>query len=76
MCSSDLRRPSASSAQADLVAWGPYPTVREQLDTVLHRKIFIDWEALGRLSAPLSDDRPLNEYFLVRRLARRNVRAR
>ena len=71
-----LARRMPASAQADLVAWGPYPTVREQLDTVLHREIFIDWEALGRLSAPLSDDRPLNEYFLVRRLARRNVRAR
>ncbi|PYQ40066.1 MAG: hypothetical protein DMF77_19535 [Acidobacteria bacterium] len=55
------------AARQDLVEWGPHPTPTEQLDAVLRAEKFPDWAALGRVARPLTDDRPLNEYFLVRR---------
>jgi predicted membrane-bound spermidine synthase len=60
-------------AAADLVAWGPHPTPAEQLGAVLAREIAVDWPALERLASALTDDRPLNEYFLLRRLRRTRV---
>jgi len=59
------------SARADLVAWGPYRTAEEQLEAVVRGEQRIDWAALARRAAPLVDDRPVNEYFLLRRMARR-----
>jgi spermidine synthase len=55
------------AAREDLVEWGPHATPTEQLDAVLGAEKFPDWGALGRMATPLIDDRPLNEYFLVRR---------
>jgi predicted membrane-bound spermidine synthase len=55
------------AARDDLVEWGPYPTPTEQFDAVLGAENFPNWEALSRRAGPLTDDRPLNEYFLVRR---------
>jgi spermidine synthase len=60
------RMPEA--ARRDLVEWGPHPTVEEQLDAVLKAEKSIDWAALAGRAAPLADDRPLNEYFLLRRV--------
>lgn len=60
------RMPAA--AQEDLVAWGPHRTPREQLEAVLGREIVPEWPVIARRSAPLTDDRPVNEYYLVRRL--------
>jgi predicted membrane-bound spermidine synthase len=57
-------------AVADLVAWGPHPSAEGQLGAVLEREIVVDWVNLARRGAPLTDDRPLNEYFLLRRLRR------
>lgn len=56
-----------AEAQADLVAWGPYRTPREQLEAVVRSEIPLDWGILQRSAAPLTDDRPLNEYYLIRR---------
>jgi hypothetical protein len=55
------------AARRDLVEWGPHPTAVEQLDAVLKAEQTIDWPALAGRAAPLTDDRPVNEYFLVRR---------
>jgi predicted membrane-bound spermidine synthase len=57
-------------AAVDLVAWGPHSSAAGQLGAVLAREIEMDWASLARLAAPLADDRPLNEYFLLRRLRR------
>ena len=56
------------AARRDLVEWGPHPTAVEQLDAVVREEKVIDWTALAAKAPPLTDDRPLNEYFLVRRL--------
>ena len=58
------------AAREDLVEWGPHATPTEQLDAVLGAEKFPDWAALGRMASSLTDDRPLNEYFLVRRWRR------
>jgi predicted membrane-bound spermidine synthase len=55
------------AAKRDLVEWGPHPTAVEQLDAVVREEKFIDWTALASKASPLTDDRPLNEYFLIRR---------
>jgi predicted membrane-bound spermidine synthase len=55
------------AAREDLVEWGPYRTPAEQFDAVLRAENFPNWAALSRLASPLTDDRPVNEYFLVRR---------
>jgi hypothetical protein len=55
------------AARTDLLEWGPAATVEEQLDLVLRREISV--QNLLRLDpqAPvLSDDRPVNEYYLLR----------
>ena len=58
------------AAREDLVEWGPHRTPAEQFDAVLGAETFPDWTALGRMTGSLTDDRPLNEYFLVRRWRR------
>ena len=57
------------AAAADFMEWGPRSTLREQFDVVLSRELSMD-ELLKRAPrAPaLEDDRPINEYFLLRRL--------
>jgi spermidine synthase len=55
------------AALKDLVEWGPHRTPAEQFDAVLAQENFPSWDVLSRMSGPLTDDRPLNEYFLVRR---------
>jgi len=62
------RMPAA--ARADLVEWGPYPTPEAQLDHVLRQEMVVDWPALERGAAPLTDDRPVNEYYFLRRWRR------
>lgn len=54
-------------AAADLVEWGPHPTPAEQFRAVLEQEQSI--EALLRAGGPapaIVDDRPVNEYFLLR----------
>jgi hypothetical protein len=56
------------AAAADLVEWGPQPTPEEQFQAVLAQERLLDRVALRRSALPLTDDRPFNEYFFVRRL--------
>jgi hypothetical protein len=57
-----------AAAQEDLVEWGPHRTPFEQLDAVLRNERVVDWPALRRIAGPLTDNRPVNEYYLLRRL--------
>jgi spermidine synthase len=55
-------------AAADLVEWGPAATPREQFALVLAQERTIDTlTGLDPAAPALSDDRPVNEYFLLRR---------
>lgn len=54
----------------DLLEWGPYPTAAQELSATLTREVSIDFLIRVDSRVPaLSDDRPINEYFLVRRLS-------
>lgn len=58
-----------ANAAADLTEWGPYDTAEEQFAAVLKREIPIDSLIDFDKSAPaLEDDRPVNEYGLIRNL--------
>jgi len=60
------------AAARDLLEWGPEATVVSQLDTVLGRELPIEELIQGDPAAPLlTDDRPVNEYFLLRQISRR-----
>ena len=60
------------AAARDLLEWGPEASVAIQLDTVLSRELPIEELIQGDPAAPLlTDDRPVNEYFLLRRISRR-----
>lgn len=63
----DLARRVPPSAAADLVEWGPFPTAEQQFTAVLKNEIPIDWlVGLNRTVPALQDDRPINEYGLLR----------
>jgi hypothetical protein len=54
-------------AAADLVEWGPFPSAEEQFAAVLRNEISIDGLIAQDPEAPaLEDDRPVNEYSLLR----------
>ena len=56
-----------ASAAADLVEWGPFPTAEQQFDSVLKRELPIDWViAVDPTASTMQDDRPVNEYYLLR----------
>jgi hypothetical protein len=56
------------AATQDLMEWGPQPGVRRQLGAVLRRELSLDdLVAAAPGVRGLRDDRPLNEYFLLRR---------
>lgn len=64
------------AARADLLEWGPAATAADQFRGVLDREIAIDPASLAAV-APLRDDRPVNEYYLLRStLSRRPPRTR
>jgi spermidine synthase len=55
------------SAAADLVEWGPFPTAEQQFAAVLKQEKPIDWLIAADKDAPaMQDDRPINEYDLLR----------
>jgi len=63
----DLAKRLPPTAAADLVEWGPFPTPEQQFNVVLKREMPIDWLIAGDKDAPaLQDDRPVNEYSLLR----------
>jgi spermidine synthase len=64
----DLAKRMPASAAADLVEWGPFSTAEQQFATVLKREVPIDrLIAMDRNAPAMQDDRPVNEYYLLRR---------
>jgi spermidine synthase len=64
-----------ASAAADLMEWGPGATPEQQFKLVLDREVSVASIVAEDPEAPaLSDDRPVNEYFLVRRFRQRSFR--
>jgi spermidine synthase len=65
----DLAREMPEAAARDLVAWGPHETAQAQFEPVLAEE-----QPLAKLIAlapgvpTLTDDRPVNEYYFLRRL--------
>jgi spermidine synthase len=67
----DLASRMPTAAVKDLVEWGPYHTAEEQLTATLKHEYQLDWLIAPAPNAPaMVDDRPVNEYGLIR-----NVRA-
>jgi spermidine synthase len=63
----DLANRMPPAAAADLVEWGPYATPEQQFAAVLHNELPIDWIiSLDKNAPALEDDRPINEYYLLR----------
>jgi spermidine synthase len=63
------RMPTA--AVKDLIEWGPYHNAEDQFANTLGRELQLDWLiAPSPNTPPMTDDRPINEYGLIR-----NVRA-
>jgi hypothetical protein len=53
----------------DLLEWGPHPTAEGQFQAVLNTEMPLERMIDNAPGAPmLTDDRPVNEYYLLRRL--------
>ena len=66
---SDLAGRMPPSAIADLLEWGPETTAARQFDRVLRAELPIEQLIAAAPGTPaLHDDRPINEYYLLRRL--------
>jgi predicted membrane-bound spermidine synthase len=64
----ELARRLPARAAADLIEWGPAATPEGQFDAVLATEVSLDsLVALAPQARALRDDRPVNEYFLLRR---------
>jgi spermidine synthase len=56
-----------ASAVSDMMEWGPAPSPAEQMKRALSGQISIDAIVAYSAATPvLTDDRPINEYFLLR----------
>lgn len=65
----DLAKRLPQDAARDLMEWGPASSPQGQFELVLTREVSLDSLIQRAPNAPaLQDDRPLNEYFVVRRL--------
>jgi spermidine synthase len=57
------------AAVTDLLEWGPAPTAEQQFAGVLNQELSLDsLIALDHGVPALQDDRPVNEYFILRRV--------
>jgi spermidine synthase len=66
----DLASRMPPAAAADLVEWGPAQDAEGQFDGVLRQELSLDGLIQRAPDVPaLQDDRPINEYFLLRRIA-------
>jgi spermidine synthase len=66
-----LARHLPSSAATDLVEWGPQPDAERQFQDLLQNETSLDAIIGGAPATPaLQDDRPVNEYYLLRRRIR------
>jgi hypothetical protein len=55
-------------AAADLVEWGPFPTAEQQFAAVLRHEVPVSrLVAIDPLAPAMQDDRPVNEYYLLRK---------
>jgi hypothetical protein len=67
MTAADLAARLPAVAAADLIEWGPEDTPAEQFAVVLGQEIQLDDLIRQNPGIPaLSDDRPINEYYLMR----------
>ena len=67
LSASELARRMPASAVADFTEWGPFPTAEQQFAALLQHEIPIDFLINLDKNAPvLEDDRPVNEYGLLR----------
>ena len=57
---------TGSAAAADLVEWGPETTAQDQFGVLLFEMPIDQFIALSPTTPALSDDRPINEYYLLR----------
>jgi len=65
----DLAKRLPQDAARDLMEWGPASSPQGQFELVLTREVSLDSLIQRAPNAPaLQDDRPLNEYFVLRRL--------
>jgi spermidine synthase len=56
-----------ASAAADLAEWGPFPTAEQQFAAVLRKEVPIDRILAANPDVPtMRDDRPVNEYYMLR----------
>lgn len=63
----DLARRMPPTAASDLAEWGPFPTAEQQFAALLKNEIPIGFLiSLDKNAAVLEDDRPVNEYGLLR----------
>jgi len=63
----ELAQRMPASAAADLVEWGPFPTAEKQFAAVLEKEVSVDQLiAVNRDVPAMEDDRPVNEYYLLR----------
>ncbi len=67
---SELVARMPSAAVTDMMEWGPAATPDEEFQLVLSKKMTTEQLiGLSPLTPAMKDDRPINEYFLLRRLA-------
>jgi spermidine synthase len=67
----DLAARLPASAQADFVEWGPYHTPEAQFAALLNNEIDVaNILRLAPSAAAITDDHPINEYYLWRALSR------
>lgn len=65
----ELARRVPAAAAADMVEWEPGSTPEAHFEAILAREIGVDVLVNTMPDAPaMTDDRPLNEYFLIRRM--------
>ena len=63
----ELARRLPPAAAADLVEWGPYHNAEQQFAAVLKNEVPLGWPIAMDKNAPaIEDDRPVNEYGLLR----------
>jgi len=69
LTAAELARRMPASAAADLVEWGPFPTAEQQFAAVLKNEMPTDFiVGLDKTAPAMQDDRPVNEYYLLREL--------
>jgi hypothetical protein len=69
LSAADLAARLPSAAVADLLEWGPAPTAEQQFAAVLNQEVSLESLIAQQPGIPaLQDDRPVNEYFILRRV--------